>query len=295
MLPGAPPPAILGNVRSVAAFFLVAAGLAAAPSVALAQQPLPAVVRARVSDAAQSPMPGVTLIVLRADGRASLEGTTNDAGRYTFRFVPDGASYRIVVRRIGYLQTMRVLRVHPGDTVDVALILARLPRQLDTVRVDARALSDDYYLDARMIAGIRHHYVKDAFDAIRDASPGMLGDADRGCRPAMNVWVNGVHVRFSPTASYDLPASQSVVSREEIQGYPGADVNAVPPQAHDRILGDVLSLIPSQDIAEIRYHNCWDASMGEHGTRNAIFITLNPGLVYVDGRGVLAVDSTAKR
>jgi hypothetical protein len=251
-----------------------------------------AVVNVRVTDTTGAPVDGATVIILHGSSDAAVFlHTTGTDGRAHFEFPVDTGRYRVVVRKLGFVQTMRRLRPMARRPVSVTLAISRIPPMLDTVRVDARARSDDYHIDAMMIAHIQHHYVKDAYDAMRDINPGMLGDGARGCRRAENIWVNGVKVKYSPGPAYDMPEGTSVVTAADILGIPGATLHAAPfPRPH-AALDDILALVRPQDIASIDYRNCWDNSMPERGMRNAIFITLKPGFEFDDRRGSYPRDS----
>jgi hypothetical protein len=96
-----------------------------------------AVVRVHVTDAARAPLSDVDLAVVRNATEITLMGRTNIAGRYTFRLEPDSGRYRLVVRRVGYVPTTRLLPVAPRETLTVDLSMARLPPALDTVRASA--------------------------------------------------------------------------------------------------------------------------------------------------------------
>lgn len=279
--------------RRLAPLLAAASVLAAAPRLH-AQSTPPAVVYVRVVDSTNAPMAGVTLVVLHVGDQASFTGTTNAAGRFGFQFVPDSGAYHIVARKLGYVGTTRLLPAVPGDTTSVTLSLARLPPTLDTVHVDARALSDAYRIDASMISNVKQ-YVANAYDAMRDINPGMLGDGERDCRPAMNVWVNGVRVKFSPTPTYDLPVSQSYVTREELFGIPGASRQAVSYYSPHARVDNILYWVRPQDVADISYHNCWDNSVPDRGMRNAIFITLKPGIAFDEKHGSYPADSLPDR
>ncbi len=274
----------------------------AAPAPAAGQGAPPAVAHVRVVDAAQAPLPGVTLVVIRAHEEGALLGTTANDGRYTFVFTPDSGSYRVVAKKIGYVQTTRLLPARSGDTVNVSISLARIPPQLDTVRVNARARSDDYVIDARMIVSeSKHRYVKDAYDAMRDINPGMLGDGGRECRRARNIWVNGRREEYSPTPSYDLPIHQSQNLSPAAAAAPtnawasapaGGSTALPPPHAAPT---DLLAMIKSEHIAMIVYHNCWDTSFPGSGARNAIFVTLKDGYAFDPKRGSYPIDSVPGR
>jgi Carboxypeptidase regulatory-like domain len=278
------------------------------PVAAAAQGPLPAVVHVRVTDAAQAPLAGVTLVVIRAHEEGSLIGTTANDGRHTFVFGPDSGSYRVVAKKISYVQTTRLLPAHAGDTINITLSLARIPPQLDTVRVSAHALSDDYAINARMISTVgERRYVKDAYDALRDINPNMLGDDARECRPVRNIWVNGRREEFSPTPGYDMPTGQSPGADATVpidawsgpppvgrRGRRGAN-SASSAHAPHAAPTDLLGMIKSEHIAMILYHNCWDTSYPGSGTRNAIFITLKDGYAFDPKRGSYPIDSTPPR
>ncbi len=271
----------------------LAALLLGAPAFLGAQEPPDAVVRVRITDTARTPLAGVNLVVLRAGEQASYVGTTDDAGRYTFRFVPDTAtSYRIVARKLGYLDTRRLLRVRAGDTLQVALALARVPRQLDTVRVDARALSNDYFLDSTTIMRSSRP-IFDAYDAARKIHPNMLGDVGRDCDPIAYVWINGRRYPADLT-----PFMQAVTGhaardtlRRDASGRPV--LGNFPPTRIDP--ESPLAMIRPQDIATMEYRNCWDTSMPGVGAENALYITLKPGIAFDWKRGSYPADSVPRQ
>jgi hypothetical protein len=94
---------------------------------ARAQAPSPATIHVRVTDVTGAPIAAAGMLVLKA-GRdeALLFATTDSAGRHTIVFVPDSGAYRLAVRKVGYVETMRRLLVEPGDTVSFDLTLARV-------------------------------------------------------------------------------------------------------------------------------------------------------------------------
>ncbi|MGH7669909.1 MAG: hypothetical protein ACRENQ_10505 [Gemmatimonadaceae bacterium] len=67
------------------------------------------------------------------------------------------------------------------------------------------------------------------------------------------------------------------------------------PPSHDTVLDDALQIIRPQDIAETRHTNCRDTSIPGHGTRNAIFVTLKPGITFDAKHGSYPVDSVPNR
>ncbi|MGH7669910.1 MAG: carboxypeptidase-like regulatory domain-containing protein [Gemmatimonadaceae bacterium] len=128
-------------------------------------------VQVEVADANHQPLSDVVLAVLDSADNALFVARTDGRGRSVFGLQTAGRKH-LIARKLGFLETRRLLLVREGDTLRVSLVLARVPPQLDTVRVTARRRSDNYYIDARMIAGSQHHYVKDAYDALRDINPG---------------------------------------------------------------------------------------------------------------------------
>ena len=248
-------------------------------------------VRIDVADTAHTPLADVILAVLDSADNALFVTRTDSHGLSVFGLETAGRKH-LVVRKIGFLETRRLLRVRAGDTLRVSLVLSHVPPQLDTVRITARRRSDDYFIDARMIAGIQHHYVKDAYDAMRAINPSMLGDGARDCRPVRNLWVDDRRVLFSPSPSYDLPVSSSpsapVIPMDAWGGIPSAGAAHAPPSS-------VFAIIRAAHIATIVYRNCWDGTVPGRGGRNAIFITLKPGIVFDWKHGSYPADSLPDR
>jgi Carboxypeptidase regulatory-like domain len=112
---------------------------------AAAQTRAPAVVRVRVTDVAGTPIANAELAILAAKAPDAVAvATTDTAGRHEFTVAIDGAAYRITARKLGYVATIRRLRVAPGDTTSLELRLAavaavqRLPTVVtrETYRLD---------------------------------------------------------------------------------------------------------------------------------------------------------------
>ncbi len=269
---------------------LPAAILLALPAATRAQKPAPVVVRTQVSDTGNAPMADVGVAIIWGRDSVVLAGVTNSAGRYAFTFRIDSGLYRITARRVGYLPTTRLVRAAPGDTVNIALTLARIPPTLDTVHVEARARSDDYVIDSTMIARL-HRPVTNIYDVIRDLRPNMLYNDIHLCGPTANIWVNGVHEQFGPKT--DGPIAPIGRVQVDMAGHVTHQPSHVAPRHLDP--ESVLANIRPQDVAEVRYLDCRDTSMPGFGVRNALFITLKPGIVYDWKRGSVPADSVPGR
>jgi hypothetical protein len=267
---------------------LVSAAAAALASTAGAQKPAPVVVRAVVTDTTNAPLANTAVAIIHGRDSVMLAGLTSAAGRYTFKFQMDSALHRITARQIGYLATTRLIRARPGDTVDVALVIARVPPMLDTVHVDARVLSDDYHIGADMIAGVTRPLF-DIHDAIVDLRPNMLDNEVHNCGPTRNIWIDGVLEQWdSDAASYPKPPGGHV--DVDLKGNvktplaPHVSPHHIDPEA-------VLAKVNPQHVLSVDYIDCWhDPLHGSH-TRNALFITLKPGYTYIRGRGSVSDDS----
>jgi hypothetical protein len=119
---------ILNGVHGHINCSIVAAGLA------LALVQLPATVRVRITDTTGTPITGANLMILKVrEQEAVVLATTDAAGKHTFSFTPDSSRYRLDVRKVGYVQTTRLVNAAPGDTLSIELRLANLRR--DTIPV----------------------------------------------------------------------------------------------------------------------------------------------------------------
>jgi hypothetical protein len=269
------------------------------PAAVAAQTPAPTqvVVHARVADTTGAPLADATVTILRTrQQEAVLVATTDAAGRHTFAFTPDSSRYQIVARKLGYVQTARLVLGAPGDTLSFDLRLARLPPQLDTVRAYASANTlMSYYIGADEIAASTRG-MSNAFDVLRKLRPNMLGDVGRACTPngfpgqstikrrnaygnmvtvpnvtIKHVWVNGERITMS-------------LSQDDY-----AKRDRIPP---DLLPESLLTSIKPEHIAEARYISCWDTSVPGIGGQDAVLIILKPGIAYSRKRGSHVVDST---
>jgi hypothetical protein len=279
---------------------VVAIGLAPiTPLCAQAPGPKPAVVQVHVADTSGTPLAGATLTILKARQLDALYVGISDAtGRYTFTIEPDSGSYRVVVRKVGYIETARLLPVAPGDTLTVAVRMGRLPREMDTVRVTERQLpSRKYFLGAdEIMASTRP--IDDAYDAIRALSPVIFtGDGARLCGRVQSVWINGKRWTDSPLGmrGVSVDHTRAVDSRGPPPRQMLPAFLLAPPPRPDllgtRSVMGLLMNIKKEHIDQIKYVNCWDTSMPGIGGMDAVFVTLKPGIAFDLEHGSY-VDST---
>ncbi len=300
-------PRALLALTALAAFAAPATAAAQTP----AQPPVPAVVHVRVLDPRGAPIEGVTLTILRSRIQAMFTGLTNAAGQYTFTFVPDSAHYELVARKIGYVQTARLVPAGAGDTVSLGLSMiaaAALPRTLDTVRTRANANAvESYFIDSTAIAASRRSLLS-AFDVALKLRPNMLGDVARGCTPSGEPESSFKQVPLHPndgppprrgrggrggrgTAMNPNTSSQPMVTVPNVTlenvwvngervSFNGRD-STIP----DILPESLLARIKPDHIAAMEYVNCWDNSMPGLGGKNAVFIELKPGYAFDYKRG----------
>jgi len=121
--------------RAAARFRLTALLLVSAPPLG-AQSPAPAIVRVHVASSSGDPIVGADVAILNdRQETALLVATTDRNGNHDFAFTPDSARYRIAVRKLGFVGTVRRLLVQRSDTLhlDLRLISTDSVRTLPTV------------------------------------------------------------------------------------------------------------------------------------------------------------------
>lgn len=210
---------------------------------------------------------GDASVVIREEGVGAIIVGRADSNGFYGVAAPlggDGKRYAVTARKIGYAPASVPIDPRPGDTVTVTLALQH-SAMLDTVRVTASQLpSKDYMLDGAEITRSTRS-IHDALDAVAKLRPQMLGDGGRGCPVVKNVWVNGTRVWWQIPRPGEPPAPMVV---------------HIPRILVDEGYESVLQRIKPEHIAQMRYANCWDTSVPEIGTDNALYITLKPGIEW---------------
>lgn len=284
--------------RSIRGFFLMLSARVSSPMLyaalallvatrgSLCQAPGAAVVRVSVTSRDGMPLSGADVVIAWA-AQGLLSGVTDERGRFDFSLTTDTGAYSVIARKIGFAAGTRLINPVAGQSLDITIVLSSVALSLDTVRTIAEQLrSKNYRIDAADIAG-DHRAIYDAYDAALKLRPNMLGDRGRLCPSVAYVWINGRRVFWksppSPMARrvYTSPAPTSRIVAPSTHAAGGA-APTVP---------DFLRSVKSEDIAEMRYVNCWDTSMPELGTNNALFITLKPGIAWDWKNGSHPVDT----
>ena len=162
-----------------AALVLSLLALAGAMPAAAQTAPAPAVVQVHVSDVTGTPIPNAELAVLNAGNPDAVAvATTDSTGSHTFSLSLPGRRYRITARKLGFVATIRLLPLTPGDTTSLELRLAAVAavQQLPTV-----VTRESYRLD--LDPGTREGFTQ------RCASPivACVGDSTLARRPSADL------------------------------------------------------------------------------------------------------------
>ena len=217
-----------------------------------AQGTAPGVVVGHVVDSAGRAVPDAEVRAALSDAPTDVRvGRSRTDGRFALEGLPSGQSHHLVVRRVGYRpDTTAGVVVRPGDTTRVVIVLRPAAVALPTVTVRERraARFSRPFIDSTEIAAadIPRSYRRNAWDVVHYLRPVMLGDWNWKCAATEHVFVNGI--------------------RETSR-------NIVKP-------ADVLARIPADDIAEMRYVNCWDTAMPGVAGSNTVYVVLKPGRAY---------------
>lgn len=238
--------------RVAARAALMAACCVGAARESRAQVAAPGVVIGHVVDSVGQAVPDAEVIAAPSGVPAAVwVARSRTDGRFVLERLQSGQSHHVIVRRVGYRpDTTADVIVRPGDTTRVVVVLRPAAVALPTVTVRERraARFSRPFIDSTEIAAadIPRSYRRTAWDVIHYLRPVMLGHWNWKCPSTEHVFVNGI--------------------RETSR-------NIVKP-------ADVLARIPANDIAEMRYVNCWDTSMPGIAGSNTVYVVLKPGRAY---------------
>jgi hypothetical protein len=278
MRPLAPLSAITRIVALSAAFTFIGAAAGAA------QSPARATIHVTAHDSSGAPVTDAELTVTRGLRDVLAHGTTDSLGqaRLIVAGLSEPTDLEVVMRKIGYARGDQFFTTNPRDLVDLTIIVARPKPTLAAVKVTARTDPKwkSYHLSADDIANADMP-LSDGWDVIKRLAPDMLTSRGGCATGAQEVWVNGKRIRL-PLRPIGMAAARARV------GVPfRARFSYVPVS--------VLSDIAPEHIEEVLYHDCFDASMAAVGSDNAIFVTLKPGVAYVQDVGSFVLDSVGTR
>lgn len=255
------------------------AATAVASSPAGAQASKTAYVHVTARDSSGAPVAAAELTVTQGLKNVVAHTTTDDNGRGLMTVeVKDSSEFQLAMRKIGYRRGDRVFEVGPKDTATIVIVVPRpIANALATVTVTAKR--DDRYnsydLDADEIEA-SDRFMDNGWEVVKALRPVML--TSRGCDiGAQEIWVNGKRIRLPlrPTGMAAARAMVNVPARTRVSYVPVS----------------VLWDIAPEHIQEIHYKDCFDHSMAAVGSVNAIFVTLKPGVMYVQNVGSFVMDA----
>lgn len=258
--------------------FLFALGVASSAGAQAA--PKGAFVRIIAQDSSGAPVANAELTVTRGLKDVIARGTTDDRGYGRIPVtIKDSTDLSITMRKIGYKRGDRLFALGPGDTTVVTIVVpVALGNSLDAVKVtakqqnNARFQSYDLYADEIESS---NGYIATGWDVVKALRPVMLTSRG-GCHTgARDVWVNGERMRLPlpPTRAQWLSLASNTPLTAKYSWVPAV----------------ILSQISPEHIEEIHYHDCFDTSVAAVGHTDAIYVTLKPGVAYVQDVGSFVV------
>ena len=262
----------------------IGAMIAVAPIVVEGQE-LPEVrrvlVHVRVVGPDSLPLPNVNVAISRSDLGAILLGSTDETGSRQFLLDVQRRSYAVLARRPGFQPVEEHLTIGSSDTISVALQLTPArPVDLAAIRVEARP--SNYVLTSDQIARSKRT-IRDAFEALDKIRPRMLYDRDR-CKAekVSNVWINGRRVLWNAENAILGPPPATLADKRRAAMRQGSVA-----------IDSTLATVRIEHLQEIRLVNCWDTSLPGVGAKNALYVTLKPGVDWNWKRGSFVADSAA--
>ena len=278
----------LASLRSVARVVTasaIAADVAlAGATIAGAQSPARATIHVTAHDSSGAPVTGAELTVIQGLNDVLAHGTTDSVGqaRIVVPGLKEKSDLEVVMRKIGYVRGDQFFTTNPRDLVDLTITVPNPKSTLATVKVTAKVDPKwkSYHLSADDIAN-SNLPLTDGWDVVKRLAPDMLTSRGGCATGAQDVWVNGKRIRLPlrPTGMAAARARVGVPFRARFSYVPVS----------------VLSDIAPEHIEEITYHDCFDTSLAAVGSDNAIFVTLKPGVAYVQDVGSFVLDSVGTR
>jgi hypothetical protein len=246
----------------------------------------------RVTDTLGAKLVNVDVRVSNSEGVTRSSGRTDSTGRFVTPLDARDTVFTVMAQKIGYGRMETEARPRPYDTVDVVFEMERIValEVVHATAASAHPLTNDYILTATEIAH-SDRTILDAYDALRDLRPSMLGDTWRLCPRVRNLWVNGERILLAPNDPVVPGATAEFLARD---GRGGTVQRAGPPPFHVSP-SSALGVIKPEHIDEMHYVGCWDTSSTNPYRVNALFIWLKPGIEYDRNDGTRVVDSAAAR
>ncbi|HTE44707.1 MAG TPA: carboxypeptidase-like regulatory domain-containing protein [Gemmatimonadaceae bacterium] len=228
-------------------------------------------VRVRVTDTSGMAIPSATVSVLSASRQLIAAGATDTLGVRLLRLPAGQDGLEVVVQRVGFLGTRRLLRSSSRDmTIDVAL--APLSASLDTVLVSDRSRQ----LAAQPV--IRGDEIASSTRGVFD-----LIDVLRKLRAQLLAHI-GDDAKYKCQSSEHTGPFRTYVNERAIPYFP---------ETFDELLHDVKS----EAIDELRYVSCFDKSLSndDYPSVGHLYITLRKGYAYNIKLGTYKESARAER
>jgi hypothetical protein len=245
------------------------------PAVAFAQN---ATLRGIVTDTAGRPLSDAQVDMWTATSKVNetprvlATARTDSAGRYRIANVASRSPFILTIRKIGYDHAISgVLTALPGESLEFNFRLA-VP-SLPAI-VIAGTIAPAYRIDA---AEISKHPVVDGLDVVLRYRPRMLGDDYKHCPrdQAPLIVADSVKYKFE-WMEERLRLKHDSVDKISTYPPPRLFVNGQLEAPRNTVsVKDVLSMIRSEDIAEMRYIDCWDKENPYYA--NSLMVVLKPG------------------
>ncbi len=277
-----------------------------------AQRPL-LTVQIHVADSAGVAIAGADVAIVHGTTDVVAHGSTNADGRVALTIPRTSNEQQIVVRKVGYERGYRFFSVAEADSARFEIRLLRTSTTLAPVVVTAEEdrQRKSYHLTADEI----ENSTRTLFDAadIFKIRPDMM--TSRGGAQACEVfwtprdgwietvWVNGTRVQAAFVDSIYVMSQRArlglstLPARPQLSLTPSKKPRPLPPTFwNPRHIDSVLSIlhtIKPEHIAEVTYHDCFDASVGKNHSDMAMFIVLKPGIAFATGIGSYVVGDSA--
>jgi hypothetical protein len=240
-------------------------------------------VRVTVTDSAGKSIE-LAEVLVRSGRRVVATARTSSTGAASIGFAADSATAEVVVRKLGFRPANRFVRLVPGDTAAIAMVLGSTVQTLGEVQVTARESTRrrSYFLDSETIANSTRP-IRSALDAIVALRPYMLTSIGgrRVCGLIQEVWINGQRI----------PQNFAPDPRMQNRLLPG--VNPKQPVAPELLT--ILASVRPEHILEMSYIDCFGGPVNAIGSRNAVFIVLKEGIEYRWPDGTFVVDDSTSQ
>jgi len=233
-------------------------------------------------------VPGADVSIVRELNKVVAHGTTDDNGRRRLTLSRSAQPFQIIARKIGFARGDQFL-VPIHDTITSRIVLHPAPQALAAVTVTAEQdlRRKRYHIDADDIAN-SDRPILDALDVVTKLRPSMIYPVQpAGMDPCglFYVWVNGKRVVTTIPDAFIASRARQLRAAAKAAPRLGAGLGSVPVNVQT-----VLSSIHPEHIDEMTYTDCDDFSINANYARNAVFVTLKPGIGFEPNVGSFVIE-----